>query len=83
MLFMSECLCKWCVYFSAILQAIAFIDTSINKDFIILLLLLCILIVLACWCANLISCTLCINMGYNKIKFTSVSLIYAFRSICT
>ena len=38
MLFMSECLCKWCVYFSAILQAIAFIDTSINKDFIILLL---------------------------------------------
>ena len=35
MLFTSECLRKWCVYFSAILQAIAFIDPSINKDFII------------------------------------------------
>ena len=33
MLFICECLCKWCVYFSAILQAIAFIDPSINKDF--------------------------------------------------
>ena len=39
MLFMCECLCKWCVYFSAVLQAIAFIDPSINKDFIIIIII--------------------------------------------
>ena len=43
MLFMCECLCKWCVYFSAILQAIAFIDPSINKDFIIIIIIITVL----------------------------------------
>ena len=40
MLFMCECLCKWCVYFSAILQVIAFIDPSINKDFIVIIIII-------------------------------------------